>query len=127
MKEINIYLAQQLANPQTTETTKTQSGNPSTGQNVPNKGFFGDQWGLIMMASVFVLMYFLLIFPQRKEEKKRKAMLATLQKGDSIVTSSGIIGTVASVKENTVLVNVGDNTRIEFLRTAISSVKNEKT
>ena len=127
MKEINIYLAQQLANPQTTETTKAQSGNPPSGQNVQNKGFFGDQWGLIMMASVFVLMYFLLIFPQRKEEKKRKAMLSTLQKGDSIVTSSGIIGTVASVKENTVLVNVGDNTRIEFLRTAISSVKNEKT
>ncbi len=117
MKEIYFYLAQQVATPPPSSDSVKQS--PSSP--------FGDQFGLIMMVLVFVVMYFLLIFPQRKEEKKRKAMLAALQKGDSVVTSSGIIGNVVSIKENTVLLNVGDNTRIEFLRSAITSVREEKS
>ena len=110
MKDIYSYMAQQLAQPP-----------QEAPQAKPPSGPFG-QFGLIMMGGVFLLMYFLLIYPQRKEEKRKKQMLSTLQKGDPVVTSSGIIGTVASVKEKSVFVNVGDGTRIEFLRSAISQV-----
>ena len=114
MKDIYVYMAQQLAQPP----KETPQGQPSSAPSGP----FG-QFGLLMMGGVFVLMYFLLIYPQRKEEKRKKQMLASLQKGDPIVTNSGIIGTVASVKENSVFVNVGDGTRIEFLRSAINQVQ----
>jgi len=64
-------------------------------------------------------MYFLVIRPQRKEEKQKKEMLSTLQKGDTVVTVSGIIGTVATIKDETVILKVGDGTRMEFLRSAV--------
>lgn len=110
MKDIYSYMAQQLAEPP-----------KETQQDQPQSNPFGS-FGLLMMGGVFLLMYFLLIYPQRKEEKRKKKMLATLQKGDPVVTNSGIIGTVASVKEKSIFVNVGDGTRIEFLRSAISQV-----
>ena len=112
MKDIYLYMAQQLAAP-------VKEAAP---QGQPSSGPFG-QFGLLMMGGAFLLMYFLLIYPQRKEEKRKKQMLSTLQKGDPVVTNSGIIGTVASVKEKSVFVNVGDGNRIEFLRSAISQVR----
>ena len=53
-------------------------------------------------------------------------MLAAIKKGDKIVTIGGIRGTVAVVKESTVIVKVDDNTRIEFSKNAISAVLNKK-
>ena len=82
-------------------------------------------WLLPMLIGGVVLIYFVSNFFQRKEEKKKKTMLNALQKGDSIVTSSGIVGTIASIKEKTILINVGDGTRIEFLRSAISQLRGD--
>lgn len=73
---------------------------------------------LILMFGVF---YFLLIRPQQKKEKDRKAMIENLKKGDNVVTSGGILGTVVGVKDNIVVLKVGDGeTKIEFLKSAIS-------
>ena len=81
---------------------------------------------LITFAVIILIFYFLIIRPQRKRDKEAKAMLAAIQKGDKIVTIGGIRGTVAVVKESTVIVKVDDNTRIEFSKNAISSVLNKK-
>ncbi|MBI3395368.1 MAG: preprotein translocase subunit YajC [Spirochaetia bacterium] len=83
---------------------------------------FSSLTPFIMMVVVFGLMWFLMIRPQRKEEKRKKEMLGALKKGDAVVTTAGIIGTVASVKEETVVLNVG-GTKVEFLRSAISSIR----
>ncbi len=53
-------------------------------------------------------------------------MIAALKKGDKIITIGGIHGTVSSTKEKTVIVKVDDNTKIEFLRSAISTVVTDK-
>ena len=79
---------------------------------------------LIMMVGVFALMWFLMIRPQRKEEKKRKEMLAALKKGDAVVTNGGILGSIANIKEDTVVLKVGDGTRLEVLRSAVTAVRN---
>jgi len=76
----------------------------------------------VMFGVVILIFYFLLIRPQNKKRKETEAMLSTLKKGDKIITIGGIHGTVQHVKESTVLVKVDDNIKIEFLRSAISSV-----
>ena len=81
---------------------------------------------LITFGVIILIFYFLIIRPQRKRDKEAKAMLAAIKKGDKIVTIGGIRGTVAVVKESTVIVKVDDNTRIEFSKNAISSVLNRK-
>ncbi len=73
---------------------------------------------LILMFGVF---YFLLIRPQQKKEKDKQAMIQNIKKGDKVVTSGGILGTVVGVKDNIVVLKVGDgDTKIEFLKSAIS-------
>ena len=87
----------------------------------------GSMWTTFITFGVIILIfYFLIIRPQRKRDKEAKAMLAAIKKGDKIVTIGGIRGTVAVVKESTVIVKVDDNTRIEFSKNAISSVLNKK-
>ena len=87
----------------------------------------GSMWTtLITFGIIILIFYFLIIRPQRKRDKEAKNMLAAIKKGDKIVTIGGIRGTVAVVKESTVIVKVDDNTRIEFSKNAISSVLNKK-
>ena len=73
---------------------------------------------------VIVVMYFMLIAPQKKQEKKLQQMRADLQVGDGITTVGGIVGRVVSLKDDTVLVETGsERTRIRFKRVAIQSVE----
>ncbi|MBI4550508.1 MAG: preprotein translocase subunit YajC [Candidatus Omnitrophica bacterium] len=75
------------------------------------------------LVLMFVIFYFLLIRPQQKKEKDRQKMIAALKKGDRVVTSGGILGTVVGVKEDVVVLKVGDGeTKIEFLKSAVSSL-----
>ncbi len=62
---------------------------------------------IIMMVGVFAFMYFVMIRPQRKEEKRRKEMLAELKRGDKVVTIGGVHGTVETVGEQTIDVRIG--------------------
>lgn len=76
-----------------------------------------------MVAILFVGMYFLMIRPQKKQEKKDAEMRDALAVGDEVTTIGGIIGKVVSIKEETfVLETTKDKTHIRFLRAAIRSV-----
>ena len=77
---------------------------------------------LLMIVAMFVIMYFFMIRPQNKKQKEMEKMLSALKKGDKVVTIGGIHGVVSSVKENTIIVKVDDDCKIEFNRSAISSV-----
>lgn len=86
----------------------------------------GSMWTtVIMFVAIILIFYFLIIRPQKKRDKETKAMLDAMKKGDKVVTIGGIHGTVVTVKEQTVVVKVDDNTRIEFTKGAISSVVNK--
>ena len=80
----------------------------------------------ITFGLIIAIFYFLLIKPQKKRDKETKDMLASMQKGDKVVTIGGIRGTVAVVKESTVVIKVDDNTRIEFSKNAVSQILNKK-
>jgi preprotein translocase subunit YajC len=81
---------------------------------------------VLPLALIFVIFYFFMIRPQNKKQKETEKMIAALKKGDKVITIGGIHGTVSSTKEKTVIVKVDDNTKIEFLRSAISTVVTDK-
>lgn len=76
---------------------------------------------------IFAIFWFLLIRPQQKEKKLHQQMLDNLKKGDKVITSSGIYGTIFEVKDKTVLLRIGDkDLKIELLKSAIASKIEEK-
>ena len=90
----------------------------------PAGGGSGSTWISIgMIALLFGFLYFFMIRPQKKQEKKDAAMRDALQVGDEVTTIGGIIGKVVSIKGETfVLETKKDKTKIRFLRGAIRSV-----
>jgi preprotein translocase subunit YajC len=77
---------------------------------------------LLPFAFMAVIFYFLLIRPQQKRQKEHQRLLSDLKTGDKVVTSSGIHGLIANVKDTTFLVKVADNVKIEVDKNAIASV-----
>ena len=78
---------------------------------------------ILIIVGLFVVMYFLMIRPEKKRERAAQEMRAALQVGDEVTTIGGIIGKVVSIKEETfVLETTRDRTKIRFLVTAIRSV-----
>jgi len=82
----------------------------------------GLQQILFMYVPIVLIFYFLIIRPQQQQQKKIKQMLDNLKKNDEVVTTSGIHGTVAIVKEKTVVLRVDEGCRLEFDRESIASV-----
>ena len=80
----------------------------------------------IPLILIFVIFYFFLIRPQQKKVKEHKAMVENLKRGDKIVTSGGIIGTVERIIDNEKIeVNLADNIKVEIVRsTGIQSLLN---
>ena len=87
-----------------------------------SQGGFSSFGFLIPMLVVFVIFYFLLIRPQKKEQQKTERMISQLQKGDKIITIGGIHGVVSSTKEKTIIIKVDDNCKIEINRSAVGAV-----
>ena len=81
-------------------------------------------WGtIIMIVALFVVLYFFMIRPQKKQERKDAEMRGSLAVGDEVTTIGGIIGKVVSIKGETfVLETTKDKTKIRFLKAAVRSV-----
>lgn len=77
---------------------------------------------LIMFAAIFAIFYFMIIRPQQKRQKERDKMLSAIQKGDKVITSGGLHGTVAGIDDNIVLLQVADNVKMKFDKSAINTV-----
>ena len=77
---------------------------------------------LPLMVGMFAIMYFIVIRPQQKQKKEREALLAAVKKGDRVVTTSGIHGTVSALDEHTVTLRVSDQVKLTFDRGAIGRI-----
>lgn len=77
---------------------------------------------LIMFGAIFAIFYFMIIRPQQKRAKEREKLLASVQKGDKVILTSGLYGTVAGLEEKTCLIDVGNNVKMKFDRSAIATV-----
>ena len=91
-------------------------------QQVPGGGigsFF------IPLIFIFIIMYFVMIRPQKKRQEQQQKLIAALKTGDRVVTNAGIHGLISNVKENTVLLKVADNVKIELDKAAVTTVLKE--
>ena len=77
---------------------------------------------LFPILGMLAIFYFLLIRPQQKRQKETKLMITALKNGDRVLTSSGIYATVAGVKDDTLILKIADNVKIEVLKTAVSGI-----
>jgi preprotein translocase subunit YajC len=77
---------------------------------------------VIMFASIIFIFYFMIYRPQRKRQKEREALISKMEKGDKVITSGGMHGTVAAIEENSILVQVAENTKIRFEKSAVTTV-----
>jgi preprotein translocase subunit YajC len=77
---------------------------------------------LILFGAMFAIFYFIVLRPQQRQKAERERMLAALKKGDKVVTSSGMHGTVVTLGEHTVTLRVADQVKVEFDRGAIGRV-----
>jgi preprotein translocase subunit YajC len=78
---------------------------------------------LIMMALMLAVMYFLMIRPQQKKAKEHRALIAAVKRGDQVVTSGGIIGTIAKVRSDTeVELEIAEGVRVRVVRGTITEV-----
>ena len=77
----------------------------------------------IPLILIFVIFYFFLIRPQQKRVKDHKAMVGSLKRGDEIITSGGIIGTIERVMEDDrIEVIIGENVKVQIIRSTITSL-----
>jgi|SRR5688572_13441639 preprotein translocase subunit YajC len=77
---------------------------------------------VVFFAAIFAIFYFLLIRPQQRQKRDREQMLSAVKKGDRVVTSSGMHGTVTGLNEHTVTLRVADQVKLEFDRGSIGRI-----
>jgi preprotein translocase subunit YajC len=80
---------------------------------------------LIMFALIIGIFYFMILRPQQKRQKEREKLLTAIKKGDKVVTTGGVHGTISGVEEKTVLLQVADNVKLKVDRSAIASIIRE--
>jgi preprotein translocase subunit YajC len=90
---------------------------PAQGQEQQSPVFMIGWLGLM-----FVIFYFMLIRPQQRREKERRAMIEQIKSGDRVLFSGGIIGIVTNVKDKTFIIKIADGVKVEVLRAAVSRV-----
>lgn len=88
-------------------------------------GGAGGILSLVPFLLIFVIFYFLLIRPQQQKQKQQQSLLDAIKKGDKVVTTSGIWGTVTNLGKDTVTLQIADNTKIKMQRENISRLRTE--
>lgn len=108
--------------------SSTTTGGGTTNAGGLLGGFGNSPWMLLIWIAVFgLIFYFLLIRPQKKKDKEKQNMLEAMKKGDKITTIGGISGKIASIKDNTIILEVAsiggaEKVKIEIQRWAVGSV-----
>ena len=88
----------------------------------PGEGGGSPLCMFVPMIFIFAIFYFMLIRPQQRKEKDRRAMIQNVKSGERVMFSGGIIGTITNVKDATFVIKIADNTKIEVARGAVNRV-----
>jgi preprotein translocase subunit YajC len=75
--------------------------------------------GFLPIILMFVLLYFLLLRPQMKQQKKHREIVEALQKGDEVLTSGGVVGKITKVGDSYITLEIADNTEVVVQKTAV--------
>ena len=77
---------------------------------------------MVPIFLMIVIMYFLMIRPQKKRQQEQQRLISALKTGDRVVTNAGIHGLIANVKETTIMLKIADNVKIEVEKSAVTNV-----
>jgi len=78
---------------------------------------------ILPFVLIFVIMYFLIIRPQRQQMKKRGEMLAAIRRGDTVITGGGLVGKVTKANDDDLEVDLGNGVKVTALRATIADVR----
>ena len=117
---LNTFLAQATTTASAPATTATTAATDATKPAATGMQSLLNS-PLPMLVLFGVVFYFILIRPQSQQRKKQAALLAALKSGDKVVTSSGIVGTVVTVKDNTVSIRSAD-TKMEVTKASVTQI-----
>ena len=79
-------------------------------------------FSFIMLIALFAVFYFVLIRPQSKRQKEHKAMVASLSKGDEVVTNGGLLGKITNVGDSFVTIEIADGLQVRIQRLSIAAL-----
>ncbi|HYF06597.1 MAG TPA: preprotein translocase subunit YajC [Acetobacteraceae bacterium] len=97
---------------------------PAFAQGAPSAGGTDILIQIVPFILIFVIMWFLIIRPQQRRVKEHQEMIKNVRRGDTVVTTGGIVGKVAKVvDDNELEVEIADNVRVRLVRTMISDVR----
>ena len=107
------------------------SGTGGTGGGTPAEGGAaqgGGLMGMLFPLAIFVLIfYFFIIRPQRKRDKQHSNMIASIGRGDQIVTIGGFLGTVKEVRDDTFQIELAEGVRVRILKSAVQTKRTAST
>ncbi len=95
-------------------------GTPGGGGGQSGGSAYG---GLLMILVIFAIFYFLLVRPQMKRQKEHQAMVNSLKKGDKVVTTGGIHGTIVGIKDDVAIVKIAEEVKIEVSKSCVAAIK----
>ncbi|MBM6596130.1 preprotein translocase subunit YajC [Microvirga pudoricolor] len=100
---------------------------PAYAQGAPGGGGMDIVLQLVPFILIFVIMWFLIIRPQQRRVREHQELIKNVRRGDTIVTSGGIVGKVTKVTENVadIEVEIAENVRVKIARSAISEVRSK--
>ncbi len=93
----------------------------SNGGATGSTGAWGSIGAFLPFILIFVVFYFLIIMPQRKQTQEHKKMLDALKRGDKIITNGGIYGRVVDIKENKLIIEISKGVEIDILKGAVAN------
>ena len=96
------------------------------GGGSPASSGAGGILSLIPFLLIFMIFYFLLIRPQQKKQKQQQALLDAIKKGDKVITTSGIWGTITNMGKETVTLQIADATKIKIQKEHIARLRGDE-
>lgn len=76
--------------------------------------------GIIYLVGIFAVFYFLILRPQKKQQKERASLISSIKVDDKVVTIGGLFGTVKEVKDKSIILQISNDVNVEMLKTAIA-------
>ena len=99
--------------------TLAMGGLPGGGEGQGQQSPYMLVGWLVIMGALF---YFMMIRPQQRKEKERKALINNVKSGDRVIFAGGLVGIVANVKEKVFVIKIADNMKVEVVKGAITRV-----
>ena len=94
------------------------------GTNPAGGGQGGSQYmSILMLVAIVAIFYFLMIRPQQKRAKEHKSFIENLKKGDKIITSGGLYGTITGISDDSITIEIAEKVRVKIDKNTVATIQ----